>query len=115
MVTSIEKQDLKVWAQKHSWNLMTQMKEYLEEPVIIERGEGSWLYDIDGNKYLDGNASMWTSTHGHNHAELNEVLINQIKKLADTTYVSRSHEGALRLSHKLATISPEGLTRAFFY
>lgn len=107
-------QDLELYAQKHSWNLMTQMKEYLEHPIIIERGEGSWLYDIHNNKYLDGNASMWTNVHGHNHPELNAALIDQLSKFADTTYVARSHSSGLRLAHKLATLAPQGLTRAFF-
>lgn len=113
-MTSIERENLKIYANQHSWNLMTQMKEYLENPVIIEKGEGCWLYDIHGNKYLDGNASMWTNVHGHNHPELKEVILNQLNKLADTTYVSRSHESVLKLSHKLATIAPAELTRAFF-
>lgn len=114
MLTIADKNDLEDYAKMHSWNHMTQMKEYLESPVIIERGEGSWLYDIHGNKYLDGNASMWTNVHGHNNPELNEVFISQLSKLADTTYVCRSNEPALRLSHKLASIAPEGLSRVFF-
>ena len=114
MLTDLQKEDLQEYAQKHSWNLMTQMKEYLEHPIIIERGEGCWLYDIHGNKYLDGNASMWKNIHGHNHPELNAALLSQLSKLADTTYVSRSHEPGLRLAHKLATIAPHGLSRTFF-
>lgn len=114
MPANSQKEDLELYAKKHSWNHMTQMQEYLEEPVIIERGEGSWLFDIHGNKYLDGNASMWTSVHGHNKPELNEVLIKQISKFADTSYVCRSNEPALRLSHKLASIAPTGLSRVFF-
>ncbi len=114
MFRSATEKDLEIYAKKHSWNHMTQMKEYLEHPVIIEKGEGSWLYDIHGNKYLDGNASMWTNVHGHNNADLNEALIKQLSKLADTTYVCRSNEPALRLSHKLASIAPEGLSRVFF-
>lgn len=109
-----QKEDLELYAKKHSWNHMTQMQEYLEQPVIIQRGEGSWLYDIHGNKYLDGNASMWTNVHGHNNPQLNEVLINQLSKFADTTYVCRSTEPAIKLSHKLASIAPEGLSRVFF-
>lgn len=107
-------EDLDLYAQKYSWNLMTQMQEYLEKPVIIEKGQGSWLYDIHGNKYLDGNASMWTSVHGHNHPELNAALLAQLSKLADTTYVCRSHEPGLKLAHKLACIAPKGLIRSFF-
>lgn len=114
MLIDQEKADLKDYASKYSWNLMSQMKEYLENPIIIERGVGSWLYDIQGNKYLDGNASMWKNVHGHNHPELNAAFIDQLRKLADTTYVSRSHEPGLRLAKKLQGIAPEDLTRSFF-
>lgn len=114
MLIDLEKEDLTTYAHSHSWNLMTQMQEYLENPMIIERGEGCWLYDIHGNRYLDGNASMWKNVHGHNHPELNSALLQQLNKFADTTYVSRSHEPGLRLAYKLSTIAPQGLTRSFF-
>lgn len=110
----LETEILEDYANKYSWNLMTQMAEYLENPIIIERGLGCWLYDIQGNKYFDCNASMWTNVHGHNHPELNDAIINQLSKFADTTYVSRSHEPGLRLAHKLACVGPIGLTRTFF-
>lgn len=114
MVETKDREDLTKWAREHSWNLMTQMKEYLMQPIIIERGEGCWLYDIEGKRYFDGNASMWTNVHGHNNAELNEALKEQLGKFAHTTYVCRSNEPAVRLSAKLAEISPEGLKRVFF-
>lgn len=114
MLSNKETENLELYAKKHSWNHMTQMQEYLDNPIIIEKGEGCWLFDIHGNKYFDGNASMWTNVHGHNHPELNKVLISQISKFADTTYVARSSSPTIKLSHKLASISPKGLSRVFF-
>ena len=106
--------DVERSGREHSWNLMTPMTEYLKRPLIIERGEGCWLYDIEGKRYFDGNASMWTCVHGHSNAELNEALVKQLGRFADTTTVCRSHVPMVELSRKLAEIGPEGLTRAFF-
>ena len=63
------------WDLAHSWHPFTQMKEYgAIEPVHVERGKGSWLYDTEGRRYLDGNASVWTNVHGHNDPDLNAVV-----------------------------------------
>ena len=50
-----------------------------EETIVIARGEGSWLIDTDGNRYLDGVASMWTNVHGHCRRELNEAIKAQVR------------------------------------
>ena len=53
------------------WHPFTQMADYLaEEPLIVERGEGSYLVDTDGRRYLDGVSSLWVTVHGHRKAEL---------------------------------------------
>ncbi len=54
------------------WHPFTQMKEWEAgtHPVIV-KGEGSWLIDSDGNRYLDGVAAMWTNVHGHCHPFIN--------------------------------------------
>ena len=57
------------------WHPFTQMQVYRrEKPVIIEKGKGSYLYDIEGNVYLDGISSLWTNVHGHGKAELDAAL-----------------------------------------
>ncbi|RZH79608.1 aminotransferase class III-fold pyridoxal phosphate-dependent enzyme, partial [Staphylococcus aureus] len=54
------------------WHPFTQMGVYSEtDPIIIERGEGSYLYDVNSKAYLDGYASLWVNVHGHNNARLN--------------------------------------------
>src|SRR6266545_1061751 len=58
------------------WNPFTQMKDYLaEEPVVVERGEGVKLVDVNGVEYYDGNSSLWLNVHGHNRPELNEAVL----------------------------------------
>ena len=64
--------DLEKWDKEYVWHPFTQMKTYREsKPLIIERGEGSYLFDVEGNRYLDGYASLWVNVHGHNEPELN--------------------------------------------
>ncbi len=53
-----------------------------EEAIIIEKGKGSYLYDTNGNKYLDGYASLWVNVHGHNNKYLNKVIKKQLNKIA---------------------------------
>lgn len=97
------------------WHPFTQMQDWLvEKPVIIERGEGVYLYDIDGNQYIDGIASMWTNVHGHNHPELNTALKNQIDKIAHTTLLGYSNIPAIQLAKKLVEITPDGLNKVFY-
>lgn len=78
-----DREQLISWDREYVWHPFTQMQDWLDEdPVIIERGEGVYLIDIDGNRYLDGIASMWTNVHGHNHPDLNAALKNQIDKIS---------------------------------
>lgn len=103
------------WDRSHSWHPFTQMQEYVELPQLhVERGEGSWLFDVSGNRYLDANASIWTNAHGHNDPELNQVLIEQLGKIAHSTYLGLSHPIGAKLSAKLAEISPDGLERIVY-
>ncbi len=80
----------------------------------VERGEGCWLWDSEGNRYLDGNASVWTNAHGHNDPEINAALKEQIDKVAHSTYLGLSHPLGAELGKKLADLSPDGLTRSVF-
>ena len=99
----------------HSWHPFGQMKEYLENPRIhIEKGEGCWLFDTDGNKYLDCNASLWTNVHGHNHPELNQAIANQLSQIAHSSYLGLSHKIGTLLSEKLIALAPSKLQRVFY-
>ncbi len=99
----------------HSWHPFSQMNEYLAQPRLhIERGEGCWLYDTDGKRYLDANASIWTNVHGHNDPELNQAIIEQTHKIAHCTHLGLSNPTAAKLIEKLIQISPENLQKVFF-
>ena len=74
---------LEQWDKLFLWHPFTQMADLEKEPIcIIERGEGIFLFDVEGNRYIDGISSMWTNVHGHNHPELNQALVEQIEKIA---------------------------------
>ena len=109
------KQQLDQWDKQHSWHPFSQMQEYCSWPQLhVERGKGCWLWDSDGNRYLDTNASVWTNTFGHNDAELNNAVTTQLNKVAHSTYLGLSHPTAAELGRKLAEVAPADLNRIFF-
>jgi adenosylmethionine-8-amino-7-oxononanoate aminotransferase len=106
---------LGVWDRQYLWHPFTQMQEWEEqEPVIIERGKGSYLFDIKGNRYLDGTSSIWVNLHGHRHPALDRALNDQCSKVAHTTLLGLSNPPAILLARELVRIAPRGLTRVFF-
>ncbi|MBL0225483.1 MAG: adenosylmethionine--8-amino-7-oxononanoate transaminase [Geobacteraceae bacterium] len=106
---------LREWDKQHVWHPFTQMQDWeQEEPIVITRGEGSWLIDSEGKRYLDGVASMWTNVHGHCRRELNEALKAQVDRLEHSTLLGLAGEQSIILARRLAEITPAGLDR-FFY
>ncbi len=111
----VDKETLVDWDKRYLWHPFTQMQDWLAEaPVIIERGDGCYLIDIAGNRYIDGVASMWTNVHGHNHPELNAALKTQIDKVAHTTLLGYSNIPAIELAKKLVELTPVGLNKVFY-
>ncbi|TCK02510.1 adenosylmethionine--8-amino-7-oxononanoate transaminase [Phorcysia thermohydrogeniphila] len=111
----VEKELLKEWDKTYVWHPFTQMAEYVKfDPIIIERGEGCWLYDIDGRKYLDAVGSIWCNVHGHNVKELNEALIEQVNKIAHSTLLGLSNVPAVLLAKRIVDIAPKGLNHVFY-
>jgi adenosylmethionine---8-amino-7-oxononanoate aminotransferase len=97
------------------WHPFTQMQVYRrEKTVIIEKGRGSYLYDIEGNAYLDGVSSLWTNVHGHGKAALDEALKNQTDKIAHSTLLGISSVPAIEFARDLIKIVPRGLTKVFY-
>jgi adenosylmethionine-8-amino-7-oxononanoate aminotransferase len=91
------------------------MKEWQEElPVVITRGEGSWLIDSDGNRYLDGVGSIWTNVHGHCHPVLNAALKAQVDRLEHATLLGMTNDQAVILARRLVEVAPTGLARVFY-
>ena len=108
-------EELKRLDHTHLWHPFTQMQEWLaEEPLIIERGEGSYLVDVHGRKYIDGISSLWCNLHGHRRLELDEAMRDQIDRIAHSTFLGLSHGPGIRLAQKLVELAPRGLRRVFY-
>jgi adenosylmethionine-8-amino-7-oxononanoate aminotransferase len=91
------------------------MKEYHANPRLhIVKGEGSWLVDSEGRRYLDGNASVWTNVHGHNDPDLNAALEKQLHQLAHVTLLGLNHPVAAELAEELAGLTEGALPRCFY-
>jgi adenosylmethionine-8-amino-7-oxononanoate aminotransferase len=106
-LTELEELDHQV-----SWHPFTQMAEW--SPLVIVAGQGCYLFDQAGNRYLDGVASLWCNVHGHRHPELDTALEDQLERIAHSTYLGLAHEPGIRLAAELLDVAPTGLTRVFF-
>jgi adenosylmethionine-8-amino-7-oxononanoate aminotransferase len=114
-MTEAEHQRLVELDHRHLWHPFTQMQGWLqEEPLIIERGEGSFLIDTKGRRYLDGISSLWVNVHGHRRAEVDQAIADQLGKIAHTTMLGLSSVPAIELAAKLVALAPPSLTRVFF-
>jgi adenosylmethionine---8-amino-7-oxononanoate aminotransferase len=106
------------WEKRHAWHPFTQMREWTlpdHHPLFIVSGQGPWLRDAEGKRYLDGNSSIWTNIHGHNHPRINRAIIDQVSKIAHSSFLGLTHFPAARLANELVELLPDsGLTRVFY-
>jgi len=103
------------WDRTYLWHPFTQMQEWeAEEPLIIERGNGPYLIDRAGRRYLDGTSSIWVNLHGHRHRTLDRALRNQLGRIAHSTLLGLSNTPAILLAHELIRLAPRGLRRVFY-
>jgi adenosylmethionine-8-amino-7-oxononanoate aminotransferase len=101
--------------QSHLWHPFTQQQGWSEEePLMVERGEGSYLFDTEGKRYLDGTAALWCNVHGHRHPAIDAAVREQLDRIAHSTLLGLSHPGAAELAARLVGIAPPGLSRVFY-
>ncbi|MBE0569017.1 MAG: adenosylmethionine--8-amino-7-oxononanoate transaminase [Deltaproteobacteria bacterium] len=99
----------------HCWHPYTQMSALAADPPLrIERAEGLFLIDAEGNRYYDAISSWWCVVHGHGHPRIREAAARQMERLDHVLFAGVTHEPAERLSERLVAIAPEGLSRVFF-
>jgi adenosylmethionine-8-amino-7-oxononanoate aminotransferase len=97
------------------WHPFTQMQGFASEGApVIESGEGAWLVDTDGRRYIDGVSSLWCNVHGHRHPRIDAAVREQLDRVAHTTMLGLSHPGAEELAHRLVAIAPGALSRVFY-
>jgi adenosylmethionine-8-amino-7-oxononanoate aminotransferase len=91
------------------------MKDHETFPIIpIKKGQGVWLEDFDGNRYLDAISSWWVNLFGHANPAINAALKDQLDTLEHVIFAGFTHESAIKLAEKLVEITPEGLNRCFY-
>jgi len=97
--------DLEDSDKRYIWHPFTQMKEWAEgHPVIIEEGEGCFLTDVNGKRYLDGVSSLWVNIHGHRKKEINDAIKAQLDKIAHSTLLGLSNVPAIQLAERLVRL-----------
>jgi adenosylmethionine-8-amino-7-oxononanoate aminotransferase len=101
---------------EHVWHPFTQQLGWCHEepPLVIDRGIGTNLYDVDGNAYIDGVSSLWCNVHGHRHPAIDAAIRAQLDRVAHSTMLGLTHQPAVELARKLLAVSPRGLSRAFY-
>ncbi|HQP10049.1 MAG TPA: adenosylmethionine--8-amino-7-oxononanoate transaminase [Candidatus Omnitrophota bacterium] len=103
------------WDKKYLWHPFTQMRDWLkEEPLVIDRAEGSSLIDIRGKRYLDGVSSLWVNVHGHRHKLIDDAIKGQVGRLSHSTLLGLSNTPAIELAKRLIEIAPQGLEKVFY-
>jgi len=106
---------LKQLDRDYIWHPFTQMQEWMaEEPCIISHGDGHYLFDVHGKKYLDGVSSLWCNVHGHRKNEIDQAIRAQLERIAHSTFLGLSHPPGIQLAEKLIEIAPDGLRRVFY-
>lgn len=112
---SMDYEELKRLDHTYLWHPFTQMQEWMgEDPCIIREGDGHYLIDIHGRKYLDGVSSLWCNVHGHRKQELDDAVRSQLNRIAHSTFLGLSHVPGIELAQQLIEIAPNGLRRVFY-
>ncbi len=97
------------------WHPCTQMKDHETLPMIpIRRGEGIWLEDFDGNRYLDAISSWWVNLFGHANPRITAAVRDQVEQLEHVLLAGFTHEPAVQLAERLVGLAPPGLDRVFY-
>ena len=100
---------------KHIWHPCTQMHDHETIPLLpIVRGEGAWLIDAEGRRYLDGISSWWTNLFGHANPRIAAALAAQAQTLEHVIFAGFTHPPAIELAEELVRITPPGLDKVFF-
>src|SRR6266536_496601 len=100
------------------WHPFTNMPEWCapdHEPLVLVEGHGALLRDSRGREYIDGNSSIWTNIHGHNHPHINAAIRRQLDRVAHTSYLGFTNPAAIELAQAITGLFPDNsLSRVFF-
>ncbi len=100
---------------RHVWHPFTQHGHWADEPpLVVSHGEGVWLFDDGGRRYLDGTSSLWVLTHGHREPAIDDAVRRQLDRVAHSTFLGLTHGPGVELAARLVETAPAGLTRVFY-
>jgi adenosylmethionine-8-amino-7-oxononanoate aminotransferase len=109
------KKQIADWDKRYIWHPFTQMQDYAGmAPLIIERGEGCYLIDTEGRRYIDGVSSLWVLVHGHGRKELVGAIEKQSRILCHSTLLGLGNVPSAVLAKMLVDMAPRGLTKVFY-
>lgn len=97
---------------QHIWHPYTQMKD--AEIIGIVKGEGAYLYDESGKRYIDAVSSWWVNTHGHAHPYIAQKISEQLGKLEHVIFAGFTHQPAVELAERLLKHLPENQNKIFY-
>jgi adenosylmethionine-8-amino-7-oxononanoate aminotransferase len=109
---------LAAWDKQYVWHPFTDMRDWCvpeHEPLVLVEGRGALLRDSRGREYIDGNSSIWTNIHGHNHPHINAAIRRQLDRVAHTSFLGFTNPAAIELARAIVELFPDNsLSRVFF-
>jgi adenosylmethionine-8-amino-7-oxononanoate aminotransferase len=103
---------------RYVWHPFTSMGEWCapdHEPIVLIGGEGAMVRDSRGREYIDGNSSIWTNVHGHNHPRINAAIREQLERVAHTSFLGTTNPLAIKLAREIVNLFPEEKFGRVFY
>ncbi len=118
MMTEWNTEELIEADKRFVWHPFTDMREWCareHKPLVLVEGRGALLRDSRGREYIDGNSSIWTNIHGHNHPHINAAIRRQLDQVAHTSFLGFTNPAAVELARAIVALFPESsLGRVFF-
>jgi adenosylmethionine-8-amino-7-oxononanoate aminotransferase len=106
------------WDKRFLWHPFTNMREWCSpehEPLVLVEGQGALLRDSRGREYIDGNSSIWTNIHGHNHPHINAAICRQLSRVGHTSFLGFTNPAAIELAQAIVALLPDSsLNKVFF-
>src|SRR5256886_4713049 len=106
------------WDKRFAGHPFTDMREWCapeHEPLVLVDGHGALLRDSRGREYIDGNSSIWTNIHGHNHPHINAAIRRQLDRVAHTSFLGFTNPAAIELARAIVDLfQTDSLSRVFF-
>src|SRR4029453_16579297 len=106
------------WDKRFVWHPFTNMPEWCasgHEPLVLVEGNGVLLRDSQGREYIDGNSSIWTNIHGHNHPHINAAIRRQLDRVAHTSFLGFTNPAAIELAQAIVALFPDNSLRRVFF